>query len=245
MKPILFLLATILSIAGWSQNPKSFSLNGAKQVVITSDYPSLTVENGTSQEASVNLTGASIKATDVTSHTEGGVLYIDINFKPDEVKPVKVTYEYEDGTVVTEEGDQMRHWNYQSSPKATITLPSSQNLKVRATYGKVTIAERAGPMDIESTYGGITMKLPSGYDHDLKVQSGYSFVDLSVPKSKGYSVDLSSSYGEILSNLELKVDNKKDGMHELSKTHIQGDIGSGGPLIKVCATYQNIYLRGY
>ena len=244
MKVVYTFLAVLCFATSYSQEQQAFELRGSNEVVITSDYPGLKIENGNDQKVDVKLTGASVKATKVTSRTENGILYIDINFEPEDQRPVKVTYEYDDGTVVTESGDQMKHWNYHTSPKATIQLPSTIKLNVRATYGTLDIAERTGSMDIQSTYGGITMKLPEGYKHDLKVESGYSFVDLSVSKSTGYSVDLSSTYGEIMSNLDLEMA-KKDGMTALRDTRIQGTVGRGGPLLKVCATYQNIYLRGY
>jgi len=65
-----------------------------------------------------------------------------------------------------------------------------------------------------------------------------------VSKSTGFAVDLSSTYGEIMSNLDLEMA-KKDGMTALRDTRVKGTIGKGGPLLQVCATYQNIYLRGY
>jgi len=242
---VVFTFLAVLGILNLhGQEQQAFDLRGATEVVITSDYPGLDIENGDAQKVDVKLTGASVKATTVTSHSDNGVLYIDINFEPENQRPVKVTYEYEDGSVVTESGDQMKQWNYHTSPKATIQLPASVKLKVRATYGSLEIAERTGSMDIKSTYGGITMKLPQGYKHDLKVESGYSFVDLSVSKSTGFAVDLSSTYGEIMSNLDLEMA-KKDGMTALRDTRVKGTIGKGGPLLQVCATYQNIYLRGY
>jgi|TARA_B110000967_G_C18419014_1_gene332909 hypothetical protein len=76
-------------------------------------------------------------------------------------------------------------------------------------------------------------------------------VDVSVPSNSQLNVDLKSSHGEMLTDLDLDFqqgaggENGKMSSCSLSKNRIVANLNGGGANLKLKATHNNIYLREY
>lgn len=125
-----------------------------------------------------------------------------------------------------------------------IYLPESMKLHLHTVYGNMNIIGNHKSVHAHATYGDVESTLKRVDDMDvIFIHSTYGSVDLSLPKTLEAALDLSTSYGEIYSDLALEKDGKV-----MSSNHCGGSDGKytmngGGKAIEVKATYDNIYLR--
>lgn len=125
-----------------------------------------------------------------------------------------------------------------------ITVPQNIVLDITSVYGKVTLDHFGGPLNVDNTYGPIDAIFSKIYpDKKTQLKSTYSYVDISLPKTVKTNVKLSSSYGEIFTNLDIEIDQDSRGLTAHAASTIRGMLNGGGPKLNVEATYNNIYLR--
>ncbi len=99
-----------------------------------------------------------------------------------------------------------------------VKVPANTNTNVVAKYGIVELVDFNGPVNVNATYGGI---------------------DATVNESKTGKLTATTSYGQILTNLDLKITDKTEKDFFTSFTAEPGK----GPTYVFKSTYGKIYLR--
>jgi len=85
--------------------------------------------------------------------------------------------------------------------------------------------ERAtGPLRLESSNGAIELTLPAGASVPVRANTNNSSITMHVPGSANARLSARTSNGSISSDFELRMQG------EFSRTHMEGSVGSGGPL---------------
>lgn len=117
-------------------------------------------------------------------------------------------------------------------------------IEVSANYNSIELENVKGPMSINTVYGQIDAsfnQIPSA--GAISLHSVYGNVDVSVPSSAKANFKLSTSYGKIFTDLDLKMEKESNGMRSLTNSKISGTLNGGGVDFSIKATYKNIYLR--
>ena len=124
----------------------------------------------------------------------------------------------------------------------TILVPKGIDLEVYSTYGDIDLQDPEGDFDIKNTYGYIDARFSSAPRADITLFSTYDFVDVTLPDNANVDFVLNTNYGEILTDLDLKIDRARSesgSFHEV----IAAKLNNGGPTLKLKATYDKIYVR--
>ncbi len=120
----------------------------------------------------------------------------------------------------------------------------SGELDVSSNYHDVYLSNVTGPMAVKTVYGTIESDFASlSQEGSISLYSVYEHVDITIPKTSSSNVKLSTTYGNIYSDLEIDVDKTKSGKTGWTGSKIIGKTNSGGVDLLITATYENIYLR--
>lgn len=119
----------------------------------------------------------------------------------------------------------------------------SGEIEVKTQHADIKLVDVTGPVALNSVHGDIDIvftsvntELPSS----LAVIHGD--VDVAIPASTGADLSLSCTWGEIYSDLDLKVDSP-EGMKIYGAKNIKGKLNGGGVAMSISSTHGNIYLR--
>ena len=116
-------------------------------------------------------------------------------------------------------------------------------IEVSANYNSILLEDVTGPLAINTVYGKIEGHFGNvNQEGSISLHSVYGLVDVALPASTKATVRLSSSYGEMFTDLDLQVE-KGDKMRKISSSKITGTLNGGGVDLNIKATYSNIYLR--
>lgn len=118
-----------------------------------------------------------------------------------------------------------------------------EEIIISTTYGDVELNKITGPMAVKSVYGSIEAVFTTvSQEGSISLESVYDLVDVTLPESTKADVTLRTPYGEIYSNVDIKV-SSNNGMRRVSTKSIAGTINGGGVDMRLRASYDNIYLR--
>ncbi|TRX56195.1 DUF4097 domain-containing protein [Fulvivirga sp. M361] len=116
-------------------------------------------------------------------------------------------------------------------------------IEAKSHGGDIYLSGITGPLTVSSVHGNIdvifnslTNKLPSS------VASVHGEVDITVPAATNADLSIHTNWGDVYSDLEIKVDNPEQ-MKAYSAKKIRGKLGSGGAALEVSSTHGNVYLR--
>ena len=124
-----------------------------------------------------------------------------------------------------------------------IKIPAGLKLEIDATYGDIKLENCQNKMDIQNTYGHILAIFgQQDFADEIKLQSTYSFVDVSLPARSAVSVELDSNYGKIYTDHDINIDKNRSKEKNFSN-RIVGTLNRGGKILTLKADYNNIYLR--
>ena len=104
--------------------------------------------------------------------------------------------------------------------------------------GDITVTTSLGPVSASSGNGDVIVDMSSlGDRDDMDFSSGNGRIRLSVPANFAASIDASSGNGDVLSDFPITLSGR------LSKSHVRGTIGNGGPHVKLVTGNGQIELR--
>jgi hypothetical protein len=238
MKTIFFCLCCLIVIGGTSQTTvnRSYPVKAGQQVKLDFDYPKIVRvstwdKNEVAVTAHVSINdGENDSAFALEDKTEDGVLTIRNRIKDMKDLPHRYTV-YEDGkkTVLRSKDDYQVFTSKGGSHRITsngvdieitieIKVPANTTTNINATYGIVELVGFNAPATVNATYGGI---------------------DATVTEANTGKLQATTSYGQIYSNLDLKLTDKTDRDFFTSITAEPGK----GPAYILKSTYGKIYLR--
>ena len=114
---------------------------------------------------------------------------------------------------------------------------------ISTSYGDVKLNDVSGPMAIKTVYGDIeavSSSIPS--DGSISLYSVYGLLDFSIPQNAKSNIEISTPYGEILTNADIDI-STNSGMKRISSRKMRGTINGGGLDITLKSGYKNVYLR--
>ena len=226
----------------------SFSLRGQ------SDMTGIELEGATALHLSALFSSVDIR------EATGDVITIEHSVTVEgEPRPelAKLDVKRRDGTIYVEEtGPTMQQLNRQSRRenccddqiRMIVRVPAGITVTVETEYGVVDIADLAGLVAVNSTYGGVTVVYDqASLPQDLDLYSNYGAVDLTLPRGQGARVELTTEFGELLTDLDIAIDEAASEKRDYYE-RVVGTIGGGGPIaigkVRCKAPYGKVYLRG-
>lgn len=93
------------------------------------------------------------------------------------------------------------------------------------------------PLRVASSNGHIDLEL-EGKVPDMRVSTSNSSIELRLPGSAGARLSASTSHGDITSDFDVTTHGGT-----LSKDHLEGEIGSGGPNVELSTSNSSIHIR--
>lgn len=143
--------------------------------------------------------------------------------------PKGVTIVYENGSV---HGDDVVFKNIEGEIEATTT---HSDVRLENVTGPMTISTVHG--DIEGSFSNVNQSNP------ISIVSSHGDIDLGLPTGTKANLRISTSWGKIYSDLDIKMDSEKSNMKSYSQNNVVGTIGGGGVDFKVSSTHGSLYLR--
>jgi len=167
------------------------------------------------------------------------------------------------GFYVIKEGNTLIVRNLKKSERAEIYLPSSQNISVVTTWqgdieidgflgeieasarlnGGISIQNISGPLTANSLNGTIDVKFVKvNQSSPITIYSTNGALDISLPENTPANISLRTTNGEVYTNFDLKMPDKK-GLKAIVSKRVVGSINNGGVKIQLKTTNGNMYLR--
>jgi DUF4097 and DUF4098 domain-containing protein YvlB len=104
--------------------------------------------------------------------------------------------------------------------------------------GDVSVTTSLGPVSASSGNGDVVVDMSSlGDRDDMDFSTGNGRIRLTVPSNFAASIDATSGNGDVVSDFPITLSGR------LSKSHIRGTIGNGGPRVKLVTGNGQIELR--
>jgi hypothetical protein len=117
------------------------------------------------------------------------------------------------------------------------------DLIVDSSYENVTIDDPKGAVKINTRNGEVKLSFERPPQKDVAVTSQYGTITLDLPSASSFNVDARTEYGEIDSDFDgLKHDNGLNHDNSRPERVLTGQIGSGGPKIKIDLKNGNLHL---
>ncbi|MFT6319236.1 MAG: hypothetical protein ACJAT4_000153 [Granulosicoccus sp.] len=154
---------------------------------------------------------------------------------------------------LTAQGEEYDHVNIGiiTEIKLEIKVPQNIAIKIKSKFGGVDIENFQGELYAKNIHGHINAIFSKPICKDVQLSSTHNFVDVSVPSNSQLNVELKSSHGEMLTDLDLDFQQGAGGKNgkmnscSSSKNRIVANLNGGGANLKLKATHNNIYLREY
>ncbi len=117
-------------------------------------------------------------------------------------------------------------------------------LEVSVNYNSVHLENVSGPMAVNTVYGSIDAIFSSvNQNNSITLYSVYSHVDVSVPTNAKANFQLSTTYGDMFSDLDLDFGTSEDDMKKLNANNMVGKLNGGGVDFVIKSSYSDIFLR--
>lgn len=153
---------------------------------------------------------------------------------------------------LTEQGEKYDQVNIGIIAEIELEIKVPQNIvmNIKSKFGDVDIENFTGELYAKNTHGHIQAVFPRPLKEDVQLISTHNFVDVSVPSNSRLNVDLKSSHGEMLTDLDLDFQQGVGGKNDRnncssSKNRIVANLNGGGTNLNLKATHNNVYLREY
>lgn len=236
MKLFIIAVCCILSVnlAAQSTIEKTYPVSPGQSVKLKFDYPIVRVstwgKNEVAVTAKVNINDhESDSAFTLSSETVGGELVISDRIKDIDKLPRRYTVVSNGKKMIYRSRDEYRQaiktGNIEGSYEGTdidivveIKLPAQCVTDIKSVYGIVEMIDFHAPVTVDATYGGIDATITAANTGKLKA---------------------TTSYGQIYSNLDLKITDHTERDFFNSITAEPGT----GPSFSLTSTYGKIYLR--
>ena len=149
---------------------------------------------------------------------------------------------------LSEQGDKYDHVNIGiiTEIELEVKVPQNIKMKVMAKFGDIDIKNFEGELHAKNTHGYINAVFSKPIRNDISLASTHNFVDVSVPSNSKLNVDLKSSHGEMLTDLDLDFNTVGRDENKCShRNRIMANLNGGETNLSLKATHNNVYLREY
>ena len=125
----------------------------------------------------------------------------------------------------------------------------SGEIELSVNHNDIYLTNVTGPMSVKSVHGDIEVIFTSlKQSNPVSLSSVHGHIDVSVPKSTKANLKVSTNYGSLYSDLDVKVIRKDvtgENSHGVEKSKkIDASINGGGVDMILSSRYEDIYVRG-
>ena len=117
-------------------------------------------------------------------------------------------------------------------------------IEVTTTHNDVRLDNVTGPMTISTVHGDIEGSFSSvNQSNPISIISSHGDIDLAIPANTKANLKISTSWGQIYSDLDIKLDRDQSSMKAYNQNDVVGKLGEGGVNFAIRSTHGSIYLR--
>lgn len=119
-------------------------------------------------------------------------------------------------------------------------------IEISVNYNDLYLDNVTGPMAIKTVYGDLETKFGTvNQNSAISLVSVYGHVDVSLPGSTKADLVVTTNYGALYSDMDIKVKTSdvKGKMKSVSTKKVNGTINGGGVEINLSSMYDDVYLR--
>jgi len=184
------------------------------------------------RETELNTAGGSIRASDLganlRAHTSGGSIHLE---------------EVNGNARVDTSGGDIRAGSLGGSLEAQTSGGSIDlrgvkgDLLAHTSGGSIRVEDAGGRVNADTSGGSVDVSFARGNSHGGEVESSGGGVRVRLDPSANLNLDASSSAGPVINGLPIRVSGT------LSRSHLVGDIGSGGALLRVHSSGGSVHLE--
>ena len=136
-------------------------------------------------------------------------------------------------------GDQ----NTNSQIRMIVRVPEGLDVALETVYGEVVVTDVPNLREVNATYGAVTVVYrDTGVPGSLRLYSNYGAVDLTLPNDTGAALELTTQFGELLTDFDITLDAAGSEQRQFYE-HVEGTIGGGGAQLSLESPYGKVYLR--
>jgi hypothetical protein len=117
------------------------------------------------------------------------------------------------------------------------------NLDVSTIHNHVELSNVTGEIKVSTVHGDVDALFDTAPGADVSIESVHGHVDVALPQTIKANVKLSTSFGEILVDPDLKIEIDRSGDMVKYSDKVSGKINGGGNDVNLMATHNNVYLR--
>lgn len=249
MKTIFTSLLLVCSLLIFAQGEvRQIDLDGAVAVHIYAAFSSVSVVTGGTNALAVDHT-FTVDGTDrpdlrqLTVERKDGVIHLR------EVKPtarlLKAEFPSPKGGMMTGARESGKGIFNDVMIDATlkVVIPAGVKVTVETDYGSIETVNVGGLLSARARYGNVdAVFTDSSPQPGLDLFSNYGSVDLTVPAGFGFDLDLTTEYGDLLTNFNIDVDTSASKEKEFYQQVI-GSVNGGGGNVTCKTPYGDVYLR--
>jgi len=116
---------------------------------------------------------------------------------------------------------------FQTSNGAMQVSGLAGSLEAHTSNGRIAadLISADGPVRLETSNGSVEVTLPSKFDQEVRAHTSNGSITLRAPSTLNARLVARTSNGKIASDLDLRTSG------EISRNHLEGVVGAGGPLI--------------
>ena len=120
----------------------------------------------------------------------------------------------------------------------------TSEIEVTTNHSGVELDNVTGPMSISTVHGDIEGNMGTvNQSSPISIVSTHGDIDLGIPSGTKANFRISTGWGEIYSDLDLKVDRDQGSMKQYGANKVVGKLNGGGVSFEVKSTHGSIYLR--
>lgn len=241
------LLATLPLIAFCQSTPQQIALDGATAIHIEASFSSVSVTSGGNGQVAVNhvLTVEDEDRPDLRKLEvvrENGVINIR-ELKPT-VKSLRQAFPDRDNVYSNgRKGGKGTFNGLVVDALIEVVVPSGVSVSVATQYGSITATNVPGLREAKAKYGSVDVIFTEGKQLPaMDLYSNYGAVDVTLPSGQAADLDLTTEYGDLLTDLDIDID-KAASQEKNFYQRVVGTIAGGGAQVRCRAPYGNVYLR--
>lgn len=119
----------------------------------------------------------------------------------------------------------------------------SSELEISTNHNGIMLEDVTGPMTINTVHGKIEVAFISvNQSNPISIVSVHGLIDVSIPSTTKANIRMSSGWGELYTDLDIKFDQSADELRSNSMK-VSGKLNGGGVTIDLSTSHSNIYLR--
>ncbi len=252
MKNIFTLLFAILWIAGYSQQDYKITHNTGQIKIYDVDEVNITAYDGneiiisspSSKSGHKDERAAGLKRFNSAGLDDNTGMGVFVEKDGEDVTVQQITSNCDCKISVKLPRNMGVYYTHGTYNGDDITIDGvGGEIEISATYNNLKLKNVTGPMAVKSVYGSIDAEFSSlSQTGSISLNSVYDHVDVSFPSASTYNVNIRTPYGDIFSDVDIKVE-EKSGMKRISSTRVNGKVNGGGVDVTLKSNYDSVYLR--